>query len=159
MLIEEKQDSIEQNEPIITTGGCFIINDGNKLKKYRVSGGEPCLYSTISLDQTPDSTKPGVYVPDYLAQETVLARIIDIFHDDEGKRRAKIEVFLPKGKVEKVLSTVNVDMLERLNLLDLGTEFDIQYTVKEDCTTTKFLKRQIEEFEELFDLYDEFLDY
>ncbi|MBQ8460035.1 hypothetical protein IJ541_08030 [bacterium] len=131
----------------------FFIEGKTGLKLYVVKNDEPHHESTIYLNADYNKTSPANYQLCKTQQETVSARVLYI---KDGK--VGIEVFLPKGKVQKVLKNTYVNILKRKNLLSVGTEFDIQYTVDEDSTTTKILTQKYKADEEIEAIYNTLLE-
>lgn len=145
-----------------TEGGTIAINFDTGITYYSVKSYSRYGDSiTLVADKIPDETNINDRLECLLnnafisvvQREVLHARVFDICNGN-----VEIEVFLPKGKTLKTLKDCYVDILRKKELLFIGAEFDIAYTVDDDGTSTRILESKNILSDELKEFYDDILN-
>lgn len=157
-------ETLKTNNEFITPtkGGTIAINSDTGIVYYSVKSYARFGDSiTLVADKMPDETNINSRLESLLynasisvvQREVLHARIFDICNDN-----VEIEVFLPKGKLLKSLKGCYIDILRKKELLFVGAEFDIAYTVDDDGTSTKILESKNTLSDSLKEFYDDILN-
>ncbi len=145
-----------------TKGGVIAINSDTGIVYYSVKSYARYNDSiTLVADKMPDETNINDRLERLLSnafisavqREVLHARVFNI---QDGN--VEIEVFLPKGKLLRALKGCYIDILRKKELLFIGAEFDIAYTVDDDGTSTKILESKNILNDELKEFYDDILN-